>query len=57
MKILIDIDAQFGSKFQEDLFDNTISAMMRALKIGMEDFHKKNKMVIKVKKNNLTTTY
>lgn len=43
-KITIDIDIEYGSEFQQDLFMKLISTMLLAIAMQMEQGHSKNKM-------------
>lgn len=43
-KITITINAQLGSEFQETLILKIIQALVDALKLNMESFHKNNKV-------------
>ena len=43
----IEIDLQFGSKFQERTIVNLIEKMLKTIKSNFECYHRKNKMIIK----------
>lgn len=42
------IEATFGSKFQEEINNNSLQAMLKALGMHMQNSHKGNKLIIKI---------